>query len=46
VSNQSVAFGGIAEPTSNQSGALKQRILVKAIDNATQLRDLVILIDR
>jgi hypothetical protein len=46
VGNQSAAFSGIAEPTSNQSGALKQRILVKAIDNPTPSVGLVILIDR
>lgn len=44
--NQSVKFTGIAEPTSNQGGALKQRVLIKAVDDATSQVPLVILVDR
>jgi hypothetical protein len=39
-------FTGVAEPTSNQGGTLKQRILIKAIDDSTQSVPLVILSDR
>jgi hypothetical protein len=39
-------FTGVAEPTSNQGGALRQRVLIKAIDDSTQSVPLVILVDR
>jgi len=42
----SAKYTGVAEPTSNQGGALKQRVLIKAIDDATQTSPLVILVDR
>lgn len=44
--NQSVKFTGIGEPTANQGGTLKQRVLIKAVDDATRQIPLVILVDR
>lgn len=44
--NVPVKFTGVAEPTSNQGGTLKQRVLIKTIDETSQSIPLVILVDR